>query len=158
MRQALAVMLALGLAACDPGQAPQPARPLGANAPQQVARATLGQVLLEARLVAGGQLPASSARQYGIDQAADNWVLMLAVRDRQGDAVAAEGLHLEATVAGLGETPKALALEPVHTATLVDYIGQFRARAPDTLSFVVTAQQAGQRAQMQFVRELPRQE
>ncbi|MDO4708977.1 MAG: DUF4426 domain-containing protein [Pseudomonadota bacterium] len=151
----LALFLVLSLTAC--GQdAPRPATPVGQNAPSQAARATLGDMQLEARLVRSSDLSEAIARQYGVRRDADNWLLLVSPRSAAGDAIPVDGLHLQAHAAALAETMKPLALRRIDSAGFSDWIAEIHASAPTTLQLEIDARRDTASAQLRFSRDLPR--
>lgn len=149
------LFLALSLTAC--GQdAPRTAMPVGQNAPSQAARATLGEMQLEARLVRSSDLSEAIARQYGVQRDDDNWLLLVSPRSAAGDAITTDGLHLQARAASLAESMKPLELRRIDSAGFADWIAEIRASAPTSLQVEIDARRDGASAQMRFSRDLPK--
>lgn len=151
----LALLLALSLTACGQ-EAPRQATPVGQNAPSQAARATLGDMQLEARLVRSSDLSEAITRQYGVHRDADNWLLLLSPRSAAGDAIAVEGLHLQARAASLAESMKPLTLRRIDSAGFSDWIAEIQASAPTTLQLEIDARRDTGSAQLRFSRDLPK--
>lgn len=150
-----ALLLALALPGC--GQdAPRPATPLGQNAPSQAARATLGEWVLEARLIRSNDLSQTIVQQYGVRRADDNWLLLISPRNAAGDAVPVDALHLEARAAGLAESLKPLNMRRIDSAGFADWIAEIHAIAPTTLQVEIAARLHQASAQMRFSRDLPK--
>lgn len=147
--------VALPLAGCNRTPAPVPAVAPTESAPGNAATATLDGITLEARLVNTATLGAAMARQYGIAQADDRWLLLITLRDANGNAVPADAVKLEARAGGLTDAPAPVALKPITVNGLTDLVGSVQATAPATLRIEIDATRGGSTAQMRFSRDLP---
>ncbi|RMH88631.1 DUF4426 domain-containing protein [Lysobacter pythonis] len=151
-----ALPLAIVLGACNRAPAPQPAAPVGENAPSQAARATLGNTVLEARLTRSSDLSEAMAKHYGLRRDGDTWLLMVSPRTANGDAVTLDGMEVKARAGGLIDALQPVALRRIDAEGFGDFIGEIEARAPMTLRVEIDARQGGTRAEMRFNRELPK--
>jgi len=135
-----ALCLALALAGCNRDEAP-PRAPMAATTPGDAANgatATSNGITLRANVVETQDLQESVARGYGIAREPNQALLLLTVRDANGDN--ATPVSLEATVSGLKSGAQPLALREVRTGDFVDRIGLVPVAAPDTLTFEIRAQ------------------
>jgi hypothetical protein len=104
------------------------------------ATATSQGITLRASVVETAELQESVARGYGIAREPNQALLLLAVRDAQGDN--ATPVSLQATVSDLKGGARPLPLREIHAGDFVDRIGLVPLSAPDTLTFEVRAQLA----------------
>lgn len=135
-----AIVAFLALAACTHGSEPALA-PMAATTPGDAANgatATSNGITLRANVVETADLQESVARGYGIARTPNQALLLLTVRDANGDN--ATPLSLQATVSDLKGGAQPLALREVRTGDLVDRIGLVPLSPPDTLTFEVQAQ------------------
>ena len=140
-----AAVLLLALVACSGDQAPTPA--VAMPAASAAASTTVGGATLQASTVAIADLNATVAGRYGIDLAEEGVLLLVTVRD-PGD------LRLTATAGTLAEAPKPLDLRAISTDGMTDYIGVFRAVAPASVHFRLSATRSGARADIATTAEL----
>ena len=147
-----ALMLVCALAACSPSSAPTPARTLDMAA--AVSRATVGGAVLQAQSVPLSALNPATARQYGIDNTQDGVLLLITLRDANGDALAPADLQLTATASVLPDPPAALPLRAIQTGGMTDYIGVLQVRAPASVSFKLNARRGGDRNAMAMTMDL----
>ena len=134
--------LALALAGCDRASAPPPA-PMAATTPGDAANgatATSNGITLRANVVETRDLQESVARGYGIAREPNQALLLLTVRDANGDN--ATPVALQATVSDLKGGERPLQLREIRAGDFVDRIGLVPVNAPDTLTFEVRAQLA----------------
>ena len=133
------------LAACGRGEpAPTPATPATSTA----ATATVGGATLQASSVAIASLDAAMAARYGFDRSHDGALLLVTLRDANGDALAPADLQLTATASVLPDPPRPLELQRIDVGNLTDYVGVFPARPPANVHFHVTATRGGTRAEL----------
>jgi hypothetical protein len=155
--QAIAVVIA-ALVLCACGRSETAAAAAVATAASQAANAraktTVGGVTLETSTVALANLGQAVAGRYGIDTRNEGVLLLVTVRDANGDAIDAGDLRLEATSAVLPEAPKPLPLRMIQTAGMTDYIGVVETRAPASIQFRLTATRGGARAEVATTAEL----
>lgn len=151
-----ALMLCALASACS--RAPQ-ATPVPASTPQapavnaQQASATVGRIHLGANLLPVASLPDNAIASYGITRADDAQLLLVTARDGNGDAIAVDGLQLQASAGSLHESPQPLALRQIQTAGMSDWIGVIPVRPPTTLRVQVQAQKGDATTQMTFSRD-----
>ncbi len=151
----LATFLALVLTGCMGEPAPVPAEAPGANAPINVARSTVNGITMEARLIDAATLGESMAKQYGITQADNTWLLLITLRDADGNGVAADSVQVDARAGGLTDAPAPIALRTISVNGLNDLVGTVQAKAPATIRVEIDAVRDGARAEMRFTRDLP---
>ena len=152
----LALLLALALAGCVGEPAPVPAEAPSANAPINVARASVNGIALEARLIDAATLGEAMARQYGISQTENAWLLLITLRDADGNGVPADAVRVAARAGGLTEALAPVALRTISVDGLNDLVGTLEAKPPITMRVEIDAVRAGARAEMRFSRDLPR--
>lgn len=138
MRMLLATAL-LGslLTACSSSSAPTPAKPIDPTA--AVNNATVGDAHLRSQTIMLSALNASTAKHYGIDTSKEGVLLLVTVRDAQGNALDPADLQLAASAGVLPDAPTALPLRAVQTQGLTDYIGVVHAKPPASVQFKLTA-------------------
>ena len=144
MRLPLLLLLPFALAACDRGQPVRVAAPMASTSQA----ASVGGATLQASTVALADLNATVAARYGLAAGDDGLLLLVTVRDADGNALAPGDLALQATAAVLPDPPAPLALREIRTGELVDYIGVVRAKAPASVQFRLSATRGGSRAEM----------
>lgn len=145
---ASALLLALLLAGCGGTSAPQPAgAQLATSASHATATATAGDAVLQATALDIAQLDPAMVARYGLDARQQGALLLVTLRDANGDALAPDDLVLTATASVLPDPPRALALHPIRVDGLTDYIGVFAARPPANVRFHLTATRHGARAE-----------
>lgn len=145
---ALPLLAALLLAGCGGTSVPQPAgAQLAASASHATATATAGDAVLQATALDIAQLDPAMAARYGLDARQQGALLLVTLRDANGDALAPDDLVLTATASVLPDPPRGLALQPIRVDGLTDYIGVFAARPPANVRFHLTATRHGARAE-----------
>lgn len=157
MRQPSALMFLLLpavalLAACGRGEPAPAAATLSTAA--TTGTATVGEATLQASSVAIANLDAAMAARYGFDRSHDGALLLVTLRDENGDAIAPADLRLTATASVLPDPPRPLELQRIEVGPLTDYVGVFPARPPASVQFRVTATRGGARAEMTTTAEL----
>lgn len=155
MRPAV-LLLVLLLAGCAGAPAPIPAQAPGANAPINVARLSVNGIMMEARLIDAMALGESMAAQYGITQAADTWLLLITLRDANGNGVPADAIQVQARAGGLTDTPAPVALRTISVDGLNDLVGTIQAKPPTTVRVEIDALRDGVHAGIRFTRDLPK--
>ena len=148
--RALALLLLLSLAACSGDKAPVPAT-AHANASTST---TVGGVTLQTSTVALADLNDAVAARYGIERSGEGVMLLVTVRDGGGNGIAPGDLQLTTTASVLPDPPKPLALRPIQTDGMTDYLGVVQAKAPATIAFKITATRGGSRADIATTAEL----
>lgn len=139
------------LAACGRGEpTPTPATLATAS----VSTATVGEATLQASSVAIANLDPAMAARYGFDRSHDGALLLVTLRDENGEAIAPAGLRLTATASVLPDPLRPLELQRIEVGTMTDYVGVFAARPPASVQFRVTATRGGSRAEMTTTAEL----
>ena len=101
MRLPLLLLLPFALAACDRGQPVRAAAPM-ATTSQAV---TVGGATLQASTVALADLTPAVATRYGIATGSEGALLLVTVRDADGNALAPGDLALQATATVLPDPP-----------------------------------------------------
>ena len=149
-----ALLLATLLAGCGGSQAPTQAANATVSTGAGISTATAGDATLQASAVAIANLNAAMATRYGLDGHHDGALLVVTVRDADGNALPAGDLQLTATATVLPDPPKGLQLQPIHVDGLTDYIGVFAARPPASVQFRVTAIRNGARTELTTTAEL----
>ena len=132
----------LALAACGGATEPAPVRaPMAAATSGSAANgatATSNGITLRANVVETADLQESVAAGYGIAREPNQALLLLTVRDANGDN--ATPVSLQATVSDLKGGERPLQLQEIRVGEFVDRIGLVPVNAPDTLTFEVRAQ------------------
>jgi hypothetical protein len=137
----LAFALALALAGCGNHASSSTATAAAtAGTVANGATATSNGITLRASVVETADLQESVARGYGIAREPNQALLLLAVRNAQGDN--ATPVSLQATVSDLKGGTRPLPLREIRAGDFVDRIGLVPVSAPDTLTFEVRAQLA----------------
>jgi hypothetical protein len=134
--------IALPLAACSRG-ATSAATATASTAPGDAASdatATSNGITLRANVIETADLQESVAAGYGIAREPNQALLLLTVRDANGDN--ATPVSLQATVSDLKGGQRPLTLREIRVGEFVDRIGLVPVAAPDTLTFEVRAQLA----------------
>ncbi len=146
-----AVSLALALASCGgPGSA-VPARPMPSSAH---ATTTVGGATLQVSTLDLADLNDTIARRHDIDRGRPGAMVLVTVRDAQGNGIEAGDLRVDALAGALPDAPKPLALHPITTGGMTDYIGVFKVSPPATVQFRITAIRNGARAELTATAEL----
>jgi hypothetical protein len=143
---------ALALTACG-RDAAVPATPL-ASAPAATSVTSVGGATLQASAVAIANLNETVATRYGLDRSHDGALLLVTLRDADGNALPPDDLRLTATATVLPDPPKPLELQPIAVDGMTDYIGVFAVRPPASVQFRVTAIRGGARAEIATSAEL----
>jgi hypothetical protein len=134
--------IAFALAACSHDGSSTATASAGATSGGAAADATATSqgITLHASVVETADLQASVAQGYGIAREPDQAMLLLTVRDANGDN--ATPVAVQATVSGLKDGERPLPLREIRVDGFVDRIGLVPLAAPDTLTFEVRAQLA----------------
>ena len=133
------IAISLALAGCSRGSESASA-PMATATPVDAASdatATSDGVTLRANVLETADLQASVAAGYGIAREPNQALLLLMVRDADGDN--ATPVSLQATVASLKGGTRPLPLREIHVGEFVDRIGLVPVSAPDTLTFEIHA-------------------
>ena len=150
------LLLALALTGCMSEPAPVPAEAPGANAPINVARSTVSGITLEARLIDATTLNDAMAKQDGIARVEGEWLLLITLRDADGNGVPADAAKIEARAGGLTDALAPIALRTISVNGLNDLVGVVPAQTPGTMRVEIDAVRDGARAEMRFTRDLPK--
>lgn len=151
MRNLFAYTLMLALTACGGGtSAPKTAAPFASTA----ASASVGGATLQASSVRIDALNPAMAKRYRIDQTHAGVLLLVTVRDADGNAIDPGDLRLAATAGTLTNPPMPLELRAIQTDGMTDYIGTLNARPPATVQFRLTAARNGAHAELATTAEL----
>ena len=136
------LLLGCGLAACSAqNNTPLPAKPIDTSA--TISRASVGGAVLQTQTIPLASLNPATAKQYGIDNSQEGVLLLVTLRDSNGNALAPADLQLTATASVLPDPPAPLPLRAIQTAGMTDYIGVLHAHAPASVQFRVSAKRAG---------------
>ena len=145
------IFLGLALAGCDgPGSA-LPAQPMQ---PSTNATTIIGGATLQATTMDVADLNETVARRYAIDHGSSGLLLLVTVRDASGNGIEPGDLRLDAIAGALLDTPKPLALRPITTGGMTDYIGVFHASPPATVQIRISAVRNGARAEISTTSDL----
>lgn len=135
-----ALLSAFALTGCGRDATPSSA-PMAATTPGDAANgatATSNGITLRANVVETADLQESVAAGYGIAREPNQALLLLTVRDANGDN--ATPVSLQATVSDLKGGERPLQLQEIRAGEFVDHIGLVPVAAPDTLTFEIRAQ------------------
>ncbi|MEO5962609.1 MAG: DUF4426 domain-containing protein [Thermomonas sp.] len=148
----LAILLPfLGLAGCNERESPAAAQTMQANA---TATTTVGGVTLQTSTIDVADLNDIVAQRYAIERGSSGVMLLVTVRDADGNGIEPGDLRLDASAGTLPDAPKPLTLRPITTNGLTDYIGVFNARPPATVQFRISAVRNGARTEISTTAEL----
>lgn len=155
-RSCVAILLAivlplLGLAGCNGRESAVPAKPMQANA---AATTTVDGVTIQASTLDLADLNDMVAKRYAIERGNSGLMLLMTVRDASGNGIEPGDLRLDAVASALPDAPKPLALNPITTNGMTDYIGVFNARPPASVQFRISAVRNGARAEISTTAEL----
>ncbi len=146
----LPAMLAL-LAACGRSE-PAPATLLSPAAATSVA--TVGDATLQASAIAIANLNPAMAAHYGLDRNHDGALLLVTLRNADGNALPPDDLRITAMATVLPDPPKPLELQPLQVGDMTDYVGVFPAKPPASVQFRITAIRGGARTEFTTTAEL----
>ena len=138
----MTLLFMFALTGCDHGDAP-PRTPMATTTPGDAANgatATSNGITLRASVVETQDLQESVAKGYDISREPNQALLLLTVRDANGDN--ATPVSLQATVSDLKGGARPLQLREIRVGDFVDRIGLVPVNAPDTLTFEIRAQLA----------------
>ena len=141
----------LGLAGCNGPESAVPAKPMQVNA---TAATTIGDATLQASTMDVSDLNDMVATRYEIERGGSGLMLLVTLRDANGNGIEAGDLRLDAVAGALPDTPKPLVLRPITTNGMTDYIGVFNARPPATVQFRINAVRNGASAEISTTAEL----
>ena len=156
MKMIAALLLAFGLTGCVGEPAPVPAEAPGANSPINVASTTVDGITMEARLIDAMTLGDAMTKQYGITQMENAWLLLITLRDSEGNGVPENAVQVSARAGELTEALAPVTLRSISVNGLNDLVGTVQAKPPATLRIEIDAIRGGARAEMRFSRDLPR--
>lgn len=147
------LLLGCGLAACSAqNNAPLPAKLIDTSA--TISRASVGGAVLQTQTIPLASLNPATAKQYGIDNSQEGVLLLVTLRDSNGNALAPADLQLTATASVLPDPPAPLPLRAIQTAGMTDYIGVLHAHAPASVQFTLEAKRGGDRNTLSTTVEL----
>ncbi len=130
--------LASALAACTSSEAPRPATVIEA-APSY---SDLGALRVHYNVLPTLAMNRAMAASYGVPQAADQALLVVALRHRvDGDGLPADGT-VRASAVDLSGRRQQIALRPVRTGEYTDHVGLVTVSRHDTLRFELQVQSA----------------
>jgi hypothetical protein len=141
------------LSACG---GPPPGSEAGSSRPAapQEAIVRVGDVVVRANAVATARLSEPVATQYGVARDEASVMLLVGVRKIVDGQEASLPARVGARAVDLLGKRQAPGMREVRSGGFIDYVGEFRISAPETLRFdieVVTAE--GRRATLQFNRD-----
>lgn len=143
----LIVSLLIATGGCSRPAAPTPADGVLASSADLV-RASAGDAVFQASAMDVARLDPAVAARYGLDPNRGGALLLVTLRDADGNGLPPDDLVLTATASVLPDPPKALGLQHLQVDGLNDYVGVFAARAPANVQFHVSATRHGQRAEL----------
>lgn len=121
----------LALAGCSGGQAPQRVQPV---APVDSVR-TLGALQVRYNALPSLALPESAAQAYGLDRGAGRALVIVALRQRQGDDEVPVQGSVRGVAVDLSGRRQQITFKPVRTGDAVDQVGSVEISPRDTLRF-----------------------
>ncbi|TAA27074.1 DUF4426 domain-containing protein [Pseudoxanthomonas winnipegensis] len=121
----------LALAACSGGQSPQRVQPV---APVDSVR-TLGALQVRYNALPSLALPESAAQAYGLDRGAGRALVIVALRQRQGDDEVPVQGSVRGVAVDLSGRRQQITFKPVRTGDAVDQVGSVEISPHDTLRF-----------------------
>jgi len=121
----------LALAACSGGQAPQRVQPV---APVDSVR-TLGALQVRYNALPSLALPESAAQAYGLDRGAGRALVIVALRQQQGDDEVPVQGSVRGVAVDLSGRRQQITFKPVRTGDAVDQVGSVEISPRDTLRF-----------------------
>lgn len=145
------IFLGLALAGCDGRESAAAAQPMQ---PPTNAPTTVGGATLQASTLDTADLNDTVAKRYHIDRGQPGTLLLVTVRDAQGNGIEPGDLIVQATAKALTDPPKSLLLHAITTDGMTDYIGVFNVVPPATLQFKITAIRNGASAEITANAEL----
>ena len=145
------ILLGLALAGCDGQPSAVPAQPLP---PSANATTTVGGATLQASTLDVADLNDTVAKRYHINRGQPGALLLVTIRDAQGNGIEPGDLRLQATANVLTEVPKPVVLHAITTDGMTDYIGVFKVASPATLQFKISANRNGASAEITTNAEL----
>ena len=150
-RPLITVLLALALAGCGGREAAAPAQPMQ---PSPASTTTVGGATLQASTLDVAGLNDTVAKRYSIDRGQAGALLLVTVRDAQGNGIEPGDLRLEVAASALTDAPTPLPLRAITTNGMTDYIGVFNTAPPTTVQFRINATRQGARAEITTTAEL----
>lgn len=141
----------LAMVGCRGQESAVPAQPMRANA---TATTTVGGVTLQASTLDVADLNDAVARRYAIDHSGRGMLLVVTVRDADGNGVEVGDLRLDASAGALPDAPRPLELLAITTDGMTDYIGVFKVSSPATVQIRISAVRDGARAEIATTAEL----
>ena len=146
-----ALLSVTALSACNGRESAVPAQAMQAN---PAATASVGGATLQASVMQVTDLNNAVAKRYAINRSDPGLLLLVTVRDATGNGIAPGNLRLETTASALPDAPARLALRPITTNGMTDYIGVFNARPPASVQFRINAIRNGASAEISTNAEL----
>jgi hypothetical protein len=143
----LMLSLLMTTGGCSRPATPAPADGVLATSANLV-RARADDAVFQASAMDVSRLDPAIAARYGLNPGRGGALLLVTLRDADGDALAPDDLVLTATASVLPDPPEALELQHLQVDGLNDYVGVFAARAPANVQFHVIATRHGRRAEL----------
>lgn len=150
----------LAMASCGGRpSAPQAAASATTREVNASAETNIDGVVVHASAMPTSRLNAITARQYGIPVDGDALLLLVTVRDANGDGVPVDAVQLTAQSAVLPDAPAPLAMRAITTASpgktgMTDYIAVVSAKPPASVQFKIDVRKGGSNTTMAFTRDL----
>lgn len=143
--------LTIALGGCGANPQPTPARMASSPAPTH--SATLGEHVITAQVIPTRMLDASVTRRYGIDREEDRALLLITLRSAAGDAIAVDGLTLDAQAGELHASATPVPLRLLQVDGFTDYAGTLQATPPASLRIAIQAHLGDSRAELAFTHD-----
>lgn len=145
----------LALAACGGRPASQDEIAAQMNAAREPAEVQAGDLRLQASIAPTSSLNDAIAARYGVQRNPRTVLLLVGVRQVDGDADTSLPATLDVGVRDLRGVRRAVEMREVRSDGFIDYVGEVRLAPPDTLTFDITADagEAGS-ARLEFTREV----
>lgn len=150
----ITLALCVLLTACNQSTTLTPAAGVIANAANNTAKATLGDANLQASTIAIANLNTEVAARYGLDRKQDGVLLLVTLRDADGNALAPGDLQVTATASILPAAPKPVQMQAMLVEDMTDYVGVIPATPPANVQFQIVAVRNGARVDMTTMTDL----
>ena len=138
----------LSLGACSGSQAPRVATP----SPGHPSQADFGALRVYYNLLPTLAMNDSVARSYGVQRSANQALLVIALRQRQGDEERPVEGTVTATATDLSGRRQQVALRTVQTGAYTDHVGSVQISEHDTLRLVLQVAAANDGGTLHFER------
>lgn len=151
----LAAAAAMLVGACGGRPASQAEMAAQMQAAREPAEVQVGALRLQAGIAPSASLSDAIALRYGVQRNPRTVLLLIGVRQAQGDAEISLPSTLDVGVRDLRGVRRSVDLREVRNEEFIDYVGEVRVAPPDTLTFAIVANagEAGT-ARLEFTREV----